>query len=79
MQKWLQTLLKLEKCNAEIIRYEYEIYFNNKNLNILFYATVHSMMMGHRGPQHVRFDVLKVIVILPNCVLLFVYTLAIER
>jgi hypothetical protein len=77
MQKWLQTL-KLEKCKAEIIRYVYKVYFNDKNLNILFHATVHSMMMDHRGPQHVRFDVLNVIVILPNCVLLFVYTLAIE-
>jgi len=59
MQKCLQTMLKLETCNTYFIRYEYQIYFNDKILNILFYAAVHSMMMGHSSPQHVRFDVLK--------------------
>jgi len=34
MQKLLQMILKLEKCNTDIIKYEYQIYFNDKNLNI---------------------------------------------
>ena len=51
---------------------------DDTNIKRLFYATMHSLMMGQWGPQHVGGDVLNFILALTNCVQLLIYKEVIE-